>query len=298
MSKDPQLLNCPHCNAPIDYVVGETLFTCKYCGYAFSWIKEGEFREIAPGKHFMLINNYSQNQMRDLVLDWMRKGFFKAGDLAEKSEMTETTLKFVPFWLVNVRADTVYRGKRRIETSETRTRSGPRGTQVSETVRRVHWVDKSGDFSDVEDWKVLAVKGMVFPVDKVELQVAGKMPFEIKNVSPGARLINGDVDEELAKREAEAGIRNMHARRARSEVDELLSINTNVQIGEAHLLTVPLWFVQYRYKGKPYPIIAEGANGRIIEGKAPVGKYDILAVVAVVIAIIAILFFILLFFAR
>jgi len=46
MSKELQLLNCPQCNAPIDYVLGETLFTCKYCGYTFSWIKEGEFRII------------------------------------------------------------------------------------------------------------------------------------------------------------------------------------------------------------------------------------------------------------
>jgi hypothetical protein len=295
MSNDPELLKCPHCDAPIDYVLGETLFTCKYCGYAFSWIREGEFKEIAPGKHFMLINNYSQTQMRELVLDWMRKGFFKAGDLAEKSEIVEMTLKFVPFWIVNVRADTSYRGKKKIETSETRTQAGPSGTQTSETVRKVQWVDKSGDFSDVEDWKVLAVKGMVFPVDKVELQIAGKTPFEIKNVSPGAKLVNGDVDEELAKREAESGIRNLHATRARSQVDELVSINTNVQVGEAQLLTVPLWFMQYRYKSKLYSVIAEGANGKILEGKAPMGKYDILTVVAVAAVIIIIIVFILLF---
>lgn len=246
----------------------------------------------------MLINNYSQTQMHDLVLDWMRKGFFKAGDLAERSEIIETTLKFVPIWLINVRADTFYRGKKRIETTETRTRPGPTGSQVSETVRRVHWIDKSGDFSDVEDWKVLAVRGMVFPVDKVELQVVGKTLFEIKNVSPGAKLINGDVGEDLAKTEAENGIRNMHARRVRSQVDEVLSIKTNVQVGEAQLLTVPLWFIQYRYKGKLYPVVAEGASGRILEGKAPMGKYDVLTVVALVVAVIAIIIFILLFLVR
>jgi len=289
MSKTTQLLNCPHCNAPIDYVLGETLFTCKYCGYTFSWIKEGEFKEIAPGKHFMLINSYSQTQMHELVVNWMNKGFFKAGDLAEKSEITETTLKFVPIWLVNVRADTVYRGKKKIETSETRTRPGREGKEVVETVRRVHWVDKAGDFSDVEDWKVLGARGMVLPLGKVELLVAGKMPFDVKNLAPGAKLVNGDVDEELAKREAESGIRNMHARRASSEVDELLSINTNVQVGEAQLLTVPLWFIRYRYKGKLYPIIADGASGKVIEGKAPIGKYDILVVAAIIIIIILIL---------
>ena len=175
MSKELQLLNCPQCNAPIDYVLGETLFTCKYCGYTFSWIKKGELKEIAPGKHFMLINNYSQTQMRGLVLDWMRRGFFKAGDLAEESEITETSLKFVPFWLVNVRADTVYSGKKKITTTETKTRSGPGGAPATETFRRVSWVDKSGDFSDVEDWKVLAVRGMILPVEKLELLVQARL---------------------------------------------------------------------------------------------------------------------------
>lgn len=298
MSKDLQLLNCPHCNAPIDYVLGETLFTCKYCGHTFSWIREGEFKEIAPGKHFMLINNYSQTQIRELVFDWMQKGFFKAGDLAQKSEIKEMTLKFVPIWLVNVRADTVYRGKKKIETTETRTRPGPKGAQIGETIRRVSWVDKSGDFTDVEDWKVLGARGMILPLEKAELSVAVKVPFDIKNVSPGAKLINGDVDEELAKKEAEAGIRNLHARRASSEVDELLSINTNVQVGEAQLLTVPLWFINYKYKNKLYPIISDGASGRVIEGKAPVGKYDVVLVAAIVAAIIIILLLALVFLLR
>jgi len=298
MSKTSQLLSCLHCNAPIDYVPGETLFTCKYCGYTFSWIKEGEFKEIALGKHFMLINNHSQTQMKDLVFDWMRKGFFKAGDLTEKSEITEMMLKFVPIWLVNVRADTVYRGRKRIETTETRTHAVPQGKHVEETVRRVHWVEKSGDFSDAKDWKVLGVRGMILPLDNVELLVADKVPFNIKNVSPGAKLINGDVDEDLAKKEAESSIRNLHARRARSEVDELLSINTNVHVGEAQLLTVPLWFMRYRYENKLYSITADGSSGRIIEGKAPIGKYDILIVAVVIIAIIVIILLILAFWPK
>jgi hypothetical protein len=67
---------------------------------------------------------------------------------------------------------------------------------------------------------------------------------------------------------------------------------------EAQMLTVPLWFIQYKYKGKLYPVIAEGASGRILEGKAPMGKYDILTVVAVVIAVIVITLRILVFLFR
>ena len=291
LSETLQLLNCPHCNAPINYVLGETLFTCTYCGYTFSMIKEGEYQEIAPGKHFMLVNNYSQTEMREVIHDWMRRGVFKAGDLAEKSEIVETELKFVPVWFVNVSADTTYYGKKKIEWTETRTRpsSTPGGPPTQETIRHVRWEDKSGQFSDVEDWRVLASRGMLLPpLEKIELSVAGKIPFDIKNVSPGAKLINGDVDETLAKKEAESGIRNSHSSRASREVDQVLSINTNVQVGDAQLLTVPLWFIRYKYKNKLYSVIADGSSGRVIEGKAPIGKYDILIIAGIIIAIIVI----------
>lgn len=285
-----KLLNCPHCNAPIDYSLGETLFTCRYCGYAFSMIKEGEYKEIAPGKHFMLVNNYNETEMQEVIRDWMRKGIFKAGDLAEKSEITNMELKFVPIWIVNVSADTTYYGKNKIEEVEKRTHPSPKPGEppIEEEIRKVRWVDKSGRFSDVIDWKILATKGMSLPLGKVKLSIARKIPFNIENVSPGAKLINGDVNEKLAKEETESGIRNYHHDMASREVDQLLSINTNVQIGEAQLLTIPFWFTRYKYKNKLYPIVLNGSSGKVVEGKAPMGKYDILMIAGIIIAIIVI----------
>lgn len=240
-------------------------------------IKEGEYKEIAPGKHFILINNYSKTEAEKLVRDWMRKGILKAGDLAEKSEIIEMELKFVPIWLVNVNAETSYRGKKKFTSVR---KNGKR------TVRTVRWENKSGQLSDVVDWKVLASRGMRLPLGKLNLAVANKTPFNIKNIPPGAKLINGDVDEELAKKRAETGIRKLHRRRASFEVDELLSIHTEVHVGETQLLTVPLWFLRYKYKRKIYQLIFDGSSGEVIEGEAPMGKYDILLIVGIVVSII------------
>jgi len=286
-----KLLNCPHCNAPIDYSLGETLFTCKYCGYTFTMIKEGEYKEIAPGKHFMLLNNYNETEIQEVARDWMRKGILKAGDLAERSEFTEMELKFVPIWFVNVSADSTYHGQIKIEEVEKRTRPSPKPGEppIEEEIKRVRWEEADGDLSDVIDWKVLATKGMGLPLGKVELLVANKNPFNIENVPPGAKLINGDVDEKLAKEEAESGIRNHHHNIASGEVDKLLSIETNVQVGEAQLLTVPFWFTQYKYKKKLYSIILNGSSGEVVEGAAPIGKYDILMIAGIIIAIIIII---------
>ncbi|UCG44975.1 MAG: hypothetical protein JSV58_06250 [Candidatus Bathyarchaeota archaeon] len=286
-----KLVNCPHCNAPLDYSLGETLFTCKYCGYTFSMIKEGEYKEIAPGKHFMLASSFNEAEMREVISDWMRKGIFKAGDLAEKSKITRMELRFVPIWIVNVSADSTFHGKKRIVETERRTRpsSKPGEAATVTRIRKERWVDKSGNLSHHIDWKILATKGMSLPLDKIKLSIANKIPFKIENVSQGAKLINGDVDEETAKERTESGIRNYHRDKALSEVDELQVINTNVQLGEAQLLTIPFWFIQYKYKNKLYPIIVNGSSGDVVEGEAPMGKYDILVIGGVIAAVIIII---------
>ncbi|MCK4668733.1 hypothetical protein KAT21_01255 [Candidatus Bathyarchaeota archaeon] len=294
MPKTLKLIKCPHCNAPINYVLGETLFTCQYCGYTFSMIKEGEYKEIAQGKHFVVINNYSRTEMEEALRDWMRKGVLKAGDLAEKSKLIEMELKFVPIWLVNVSAETTFRGKKKIESVETRTLNKGR----KETTRRVRWEDKSGEFSDVIEWKVLASRGMRLPLDKIELSVANKAPFDIKNVSPGAKLINGDVHEELARQQAESGIQNYHRDKASREVDQILEIESDVQSKDAQLLTIPLWFMRYKYKNKLYSIIAEGSSGKIVQGEAPMGKYDIALIAGIIIIIVVAIIIGVLFWPR
>jgi len=245
-------------------------------------MKEGEYREIARGKHFVVINNYSTKEMEEVIWDWMRKGVLKAGDLAEKSKLVELQLNFVPIWLVNVSAETTFYGKKKIESVETRTLNNGR----KETLRKVRWEDKSGEFSDVIEWKVLASRGMQLPLDKIKLSVANKVPFDIKNVSPGAKLINGDVHEELAREQAESEIQSYHRDKASREVDQILQIESNVQSKDAQLLTIPLWFVRYKYKNKLYSIIAEGSSGKIVQGEAPMGKYDIALIAGTIVTII------------
>lgn len=155
---------------------------------------------------------------------------------------------------------------------------------VEETITRVRWEDSSGQFKDDLEWKVLATRGMRLPLEKIPLLVERKIPFEIESVPPGAKLINGDIDMESAKRRAESGVQDLHRSKATGSVDKLISVNTNVQVGDAQLLTIPLWFIRYRYKNKSYSVIADGSSGQIIEGQAPRGIPRILKIAGMVLA--------------
>ncbi len=155
---------------------------------------------------------------------------------------------------------------------------------VDETISRVRWEDSHGQFKDDLERKVLATRGMRLPLEKISLPVEKKMPFDIESVPPGAKLINGDIDMESAKRRVESEVQALHRSKAAGSVDELISVNTNVQVGDAQLLTIPLWFIRYRYKNKSYSIITDGSTGRVIEGQAPRGIPRVLKIAATALA--------------
>lgn len=246
-------------------------------------IKEGEYKEIAPSKHFMLVNNYNEIEMREIIRDWIRARVrLGLEDLAEKSEITMMELRFVPIWIVNVSADTTYHGKKKIVEVESYDPDYPSSGSIE--IRKERWVDKSGHFSCMHDWKILATKEMSLPLGNIS--VTRKIPFKLENVPSGAKLINGDVDEMLAKEEADSCMRSHH--RARTGVEQLLSINTRVRVGKVQFLTVPFWFTQYKYKNKLYPVVLNGSSGEVVKGNTPRGKYDILIIAGIVAAIITI----------
>ena len=101
-----QNIRCSHCGAPVDFTPGELVATCKYCGFT-TVIETGQAFNF---EHAMLLNSYSPEQIENLILDWMRAGFMKPGDLAKKSKVTERTLIYLPFWVVTAEATTKYKG--------------------------------------------------------------------------------------------------------------------------------------------------------------------------------------------
>lgn len=98
-------LSCSHCGAPISFKPGEIIATCRYCGYTVV-IETGE---VSTFEHSMLLNKYDARQIEELVKEWMRSGFLKPPDLARKAKITEKTLTYLPFWILSVNAESIYK---------------------------------------------------------------------------------------------------------------------------------------------------------------------------------------------
>ena len=79
-----QSIRCSHCGAPVEFKPGELVATCKYCGFT-TVIETGQAFTF---DHSLLLNSYSEEQVENLIRDWMRSGFMKPGDLAKKAKIT------------------------------------------------------------------------------------------------------------------------------------------------------------------------------------------------------------------
>ena len=106
MSQIVSEIRCDNCGAPLSIQPGELLSTCRYCGYTMVVGANAAFQL----EHSLITNNNDQTKITDVVQDWMRTGFMKPGDLARKSKITLLELRYLPFWIIRLKASSNYEG--------------------------------------------------------------------------------------------------------------------------------------------------------------------------------------------
>lgn len=282
---------CKNCGAPIAYVAGENVLHCGYCG---STVMIAELDNIVKlEEHFIIPNTLNKDTLQKKCREWMSTGFFKAGDLDEKAAFTKIQGLYLPFWLVNIRADTHWSGMQR------RTRSvGYGNRRHTET----YWEPASGSFQDQLGWIVYARTGFdeYYGLDALNpgstatsadwggfilgaslgdekskgIDLAtGKRQFSV-DVAKDLNIINGQITQSQSADRAKAQVTNYHRKKADGKADKITDCYTTVQIGRTELIYAPMWFAEYKYKSKIYRMALEGHKGRVISGEAPVGKWD------------------------
>ena len=203
----------------------------------------------------MLLNEYAPEQVEKLVSNWMRSGFLKPGDLARSSKILEKTLTYLPFWIVSVAATTSYKG-------------------IFE--RLVPPVVKEGDIEKKYSWLVLARKATQFPTREYDVPLEGKVPYDFRKIEGFAKVLNSEVVKQEAVESTRQQIETHHRFLAQQDVDKIIEIKTDFEIGEAVYLHAPIWFIVYEYKGERYQILLDGATGAVVKGDIPATKFGLL----------------------
>jgi len=239
-----QEIRCSNCGAPLPFNPGEIVATCRYCGFT-QVIETGRAFEL---EHSMILNEYKPEQIEELVHNWMRGGFLKPGDLARSSKILEKNLAYLPFWVVSVKATSTYKG-------------------VFE--RLTPPVTKEGKIEKKYDWLVLARKRTEFPTREYEVPLEGKVAYDFRKIERFAKVLNSEVEKEEAVEIARQEIENLHQFLVKQDVDRIVEMRSDLEVGDSVYLHAPIWFITYEYKRERYRVLLDGATGVVIKGDIP-----------------------------
>ena len=244
-------IHCSNCGAPLTFTPGEIIATCRYCGFT-QVIETGKAFEL---EHSIIFNEYKPEQTDELVRNWMRGGFLKPGDLARASKILEKNLTYLPFWVVSVEALSTYKG-------------------VFE--RLTPPVVKEGKIEKKYNWLVLARKATDFPAREYKVPLEGKIPYDFRKIEAFAKVLNSEIERDEAVDIAKQQIENLHQFLVKQDVDKVIEMKTNFEVGDSVYLHAPVWFIVYEYKRERYSVFLDGATGTVIKGDIPTTKFGLI----------------------
>lgn len=244
MSKIVREIECSNCGAPLDFEPGETVVTCKYCGFTCV-IETGESFKL---QHSMLVSRLDRDAAEKAVFSWMSKGFSKPGDLSKRSEIRRSEQFLLPFWMVPISAKTTYKGVFE--------RLGPS-------------VVKDGKIERKYDWLVLGRQRSEFPTREYRVPLEGKIPFRFDKIPKGAQVLNSEITEAESVERARQEVEDHHRFLAKQDVDKVIEMKTDLEVGEVVYVHAPVWFLAYRYKNSDYQVILDSVTGEVLRGDIP-----------------------------
>lgn len=244
-------ISCSHCGAPISVKPGEIIVTCRYCGFT-GVIETGKAFEF---EHSLIVNRYLDAQIGEGVRSWMRGSFAAPRDLASKATIVESSLLFLPFWVIVTEARSHCKG-------------------IFERISPP--VTKEWETENDYDWLVLARRGADFPTRSYEIPLDAKIPYDFTQIDRNAKVLNAELDVREATEIAQSEIRNLHEFLAKDKVDKIIDMTTEFDVKSTLYLHGPVWFVNYDYKKQRYRVILDGATGEVIKGDLPPPEFKLL----------------------
>lgn len=237
-------IKCSHCGGPVEFKPGDLMSTCNYCGFTVI-VETGKAFNF---HHSLLLNKYTKEQIQQLIKNWMNTGFLKPSDLERKSKISEINLIYLPFWVVSIKAKTVYEG-------------------IFERISPA--ITKEGEIEKEYNWLILAREAANFPTRSYDIPIEGKIPYDFRKIEKAAKILNSEIDKNEALTLAKQEIENHHRFLLLSNIDRIISIKTTFETSQSIYLHAPIWFLKYEYKNKLFDLILDGITGVVLKGDIP-----------------------------
>ncbi|HKW42841.1 MAG TPA: hypothetical protein VJP06_01520 [Thermoplasmata archaeon] len=286
----PQSFKCSSCGAPMTPSAGLALVVCEYCG-AVTTMGAGGAAQVFQ-KHFMLVNKLNNESAMESGGTWLNKGIFRR-KVAERSELGQVTLRYVPYWVVPTSVVADFQGTKNAGVGAgagmmmhgdgkqkaagaalfalTMAAAAAGGQNRNAPVNTQPQIVRVRDRIQLQrNIPVVAVRGynQYQPLDGFTFEDQNKMNFD-KRQTGGVDVQSGDVSEAEAKAQAQALAHKFAEKEAKKRVDNLESIQVYPTTYDGELLHAPVWFMEYEHKGKKMFILIDGASGQVMNGERP-----------------------------
>ncbi len=275
-------LTCPSCNAPSQYDLRDYLFLCPFCSGTFGLNKDTGGKEIF-GEHFIVANTTDARQIRDMVLEWLRRLHHSPAAVDQEFSILDVAGFSIPFWVVSLEAHTAWKGLVQRQ-SAVRIDGASHSNHILEEgqFRRSYRWCISARENICEHWGMsrlhepkerIAVDWDGFPLDSTfsrgrldELTGTKEGPggertdvaaydvkefFEFKFAN-GLPILGIQVEEEEAMRRAQTQVLQYHFELAKLYTDIHIDHRTELEIAGLQLVHLPFWYARYAYQPKNF----------------------------------------------
>jgi hypothetical protein len=261
------------------------IITCEYCGGGVTLGSEG-WMNIQ--KHTMLPLKVTDREVVGSKIHALMNEGLLRWHVWERSTLEELTLSYVPYWIVSVSARTsILAVDTTAQIATVAATAAILGTAAAGGGNRSHRgggnaLDaailggvvagsmgragggantKAYQMSENHNYPVVALRAFkeLQPHD-FEFALQERQLFEPSKLPKDIKVLNGDVGEDDAKQQARALVDQLQSQKAHDKYRMIQQIKTDIDVGDAELLHVPVWVGRYLFKGKRKIVVIVDAN--------------------------------------
>ena len=256
---DFKVYRCSGCGAEILTDENTAATFCSFCGRP-SLVEDRLTGELLPA--YVIPFKINKEEATEIYKDWTRKGLLTPSKLKSKATIEKITGIYVPFWLYD------YRARMNMVADATRERHEVRGdyrythTDHFEVVRDVEadYIKVPADASENMPDAIM---------DKLEpFMYAGLKEFNMPYLSGYYAEKYDYTSDEMASR-VERRVRNYIYDLTKSTINGYSSVHvknqrTNLNRLKAKYTMLPVWMLNYTYKGKQAMFAINGQTGKVV----------------------------------
>lgn len=272
----PSEVSCSFCGATSPLEERQISGVCKHCGSPF--ITDFPSDDFEPDiiKPFIL----DKNELSGKVHKWSRTRFWAPSDFKKLFSINSLVPGYSPYWVYDCSTQFDYTVVLSITHRET-------DSNGKESTWTESWKQSGRDSLEFKDYAISSNGEMDYDLNKL-----GGSTEDFKVFYPEylagfkAKCFSLSVDEcyNMFKKMSGEEIEKFIKRKEKCGADSIRIERLQVKYFNCNwrYALLPIWVIDYYYKGKRYDIVVDGSNGKI-KGKSPVSWVKVLMAIILVI---------------